>query len=514
MTRFLWPLLGHSRVREVRLARAEIDRERLAPALRDAERSRALLDRMRLVARDPHVTVGRTAEGVPFRVRLADLDGAHFWATGATGAGKSFAIAAVLDQVIEAILRGERIAIVVIVMQGFLADMLLGAIGRRLLTVSDAARAAFLGRLHVLRFHRGGALVPWNLLAREDGVSVLEQGAAYAEVIEQVLGARFGSRQELAMSMLLAVAIEQGLSLPELRAELNRIDLIAARGARSAIPEVRLYFTERFRRESAASLDGIRSRLDLLLRSEVTKAVLHGPERLPVERMLAPGSVTLMDFSGGPLTVEGSRALAGLAFQLLGFQTFNPRRPRDGFTLMVGDELQQALSPATIRVVDTLLTTARAHRVGLGIVHQALAQLPRELEEILSANARYRFVFRTSREESRRVGEFLPEPEDATAARAQERLVGRLPAGRMFFTDRLFDGGPMLLDAPRFEAPSLTALPTALREALERGALGVPRDELFRRAALAERATLSRIEGTPREALASTPDLVTRRRRP
>jgi hypothetical protein len=493
-------LLGHSRQRERALVDAALGREEAASrALAEADATRFAAD-MQALERVPHVVLGTTEAGARYRVPLADLDGAHGHATGATGSGKSFAIAGLLDQLIAHQLRGEPIALVVLALQGFLVDFVLGALGTRLLGVSESQREAVLGRLTVLRFHRGDFLTPWQLLVPDPAVPVLAQAAAYAEVIEQILGGRLGARQEASLTNLLALAMAGSppWTLPELRAYLHAPELLQKRAASLPLPEVRLFFRERFARESAASVDGLKSRLETLLRDESLRAVLTGPSRLDLRGCFSPGSVTLLDFGGAPLTFEGSRALAGLVLQALAFEVFNPRRPRDAMVMLVGDELQQALSGAGVRVMDALLTTARAQRVGTITIHQALSQLPRELHDLYATNVRMRWLFRPSRDELRAQTDLLPtDPADPGARVTEERLArfSNLPRQHLIFAERGGAFGPRVLQSPRFAPVALDRLPRDLRTALERGRAGVSRAELLTRARDHEAEAFARLEG-------------------
>lgn len=509
-------LLGHTRRREGRLIAEALGHEAAqSRAIAEAEAFR-LAEAMDSLGRASHVVLGTTEEGTPYRVPLRDLDGAHGHATGATGSGKSFAITALLDQLLVHLLRGELIALFVMALQGFLVDFVLGALGRRLLAAPQAVREAVLARLTVLRFHRGNFLTPWQLLVPDPHVSILVQAAAYAEVIEQILGGRIGARQEASLTNAFAISMggSPPWTLPELLAYLHAPEILRRRAEGVPLPGVQLFFRDRFPRESAASVDGLKARLETLLRDESLKAVLTGPERLDLAGCFRPGAITLIDFGGAPLAFEGSRALAGLILQAFAFEVFNPRRSREAQVLLVGDELQQALSGAGIRVMDALLTTARAQRVGTITIHQALSQLPRELHDLYQTNVRFRWLFRPSREELRAQPDLLPaDPTNTTSRTVTEERLARftnLPRQTLIFAERGGAFGPRVLRAANFEPTPLDRLPPGLRHTLERGRAGVPREELLARARAHETAAFSRIEAAK---VPHTPDVSRRRRR-
>jgi hypothetical protein len=502
-------LLGLTRSRERTLARQALQTEEDAANADDPR----LLDALGRTAREPGIVLGRTERHTRVRALLRELRGMHLHVTGASGSGKSFVVASLIRDLLRLQHEGLPIAIIVFVCQGFLGDIALGLRAAELATQSHAGQRGLLDRTHVHRFFRGGALTPWQLIAAEPSIATMVQAGAQAEVLEQVLGARFGGRQELLLTNLLALAIVNGWTLLELRAYLSRPEELARQGMRCPIAEVAAYFRERFLRESRTTIDGVRSQLDLLLRDPALRAVLSGPTRFDLGRSFAPGALSVIDVSGAVLALEGARAIASLMLLSIAFQTFDPRRERNASVFFVTDELQQALSPVATRVLCTLLETARAHDVSVTACHQGLFQLPAALAESLATNARHRLLFRASRDEARaqldllssRVGAGTRGATDA----ARIEFATRMPSRRFIYTDRGAPFGPTVLDAEPFVPFDLRTLSPELLGQLERGATGVDRASLIAHAEAQEtRAFAAGIDARAWQ----TPDVLASRR--
>lgn len=536
---WLLALVGLSYLVEQRRAEAAIRAERAlyTAAIReeDTRFARVMAGR----GTGESLLLGHTEDGTPYRFPLRDFP-AHLWISGGTGSGKSTASATWVRQLYEHMLAGAEISLVLVVMQGFSGDMVLRALGATLLGRAPEVVDAALSRLVVAQFFRGTHLPEWQLLARDPSVPIMVQAAALAEVLEIAVGATHGNRLEVVNTMVFALAIEAGLTLQELRVLLYDPEALAALAARSSLPEVRLYVTHRLARERA-QVDAVGARLDLLLRVEAARAVLAGPGTLNFRDCFRPGHVTILDYSGEGMGAEGAkRALAAVALQYLSMAIFDPRRERVGTTIIVADEIQEALTPATTRMLSRWVSTSRAMGASLVSIHQsAEAQLPREFATLLSTNIRLRVLGRSGREDAMApsAAEFLPRtgrvprprlPGDPPAARpewlsrAEEaefraRELGTLPQRTFFIHDRLAPFGTRRVVAPDFDVPELDALPEWLRARLLRGATGRSREELLARAReLEERASASAAAaegGTPRRTrraplATETPDIV------
>lgn len=533
---FLLRLVGLSRFLErLRAERAiKADRALFTAAVREDDTR--FVDTMTVREDEPAIVLGHALDGTPYRFPLRDLPGQHMWISGGTGSGKSTMVAAWVRELLTAMVQGAPVSLVFVVMQGFLGDMVLRALGDVLVRSAPQQAERILSRLLVAQFFRGSHLPEWQILVRDPSVPIMVQASAVADVLEASVGAVLGSRQEVALTMLLALAIELGLGLQELRALIYDVESLTQLATRSTLPEVRLYILHRLARERA-QLDGIGARLDLLLRVESARAVLAGPGTLDLRASFRAGSVTIMDFSGEGMGAEAAkRTLAAVALQYLSYAIFDTRRPRDGTTIIVADEMQEALTPATTRMLARWVTTSRAFGASLISIHQSTVQLPREFLTLLSTNIRLRAIGRSGREDAAASTEFLPRtgrvprtrmPGDPPLARpeflsrseeAEFRVnqAANLPQRHTFLTDRLAPFATREIVAPEFDAPELAALPQALRMRLLRGRAGVPRDELLRRARDIEARSIASMTAPPTPTRAGrrgppvpeTPDIV------
>lgn len=514
---WLLSLLGLSR--RVERSRAETAMRLEARAL-GAELSEdvARFDAAMAERASPNVyTLGKTPEGVSYLQRPEDLWPHHLWVVGATGSGKSTLVATWFRAALRRLLAGEPLAFVFVVLQGFLGDMVLRAMADALGRASPGEIDACLSRLLVARFFRGTHLPEWQLLTPETSVPTLVQAAAVGEVLESAVGAPLGGRQETALTMLLALAIEQRLTLAVLRRLVYEPEALRALAERSALAEVRLYALHRLVRERA-QLEGIASRLDALLRVEAARAVLAGPGTIDWHACFRPGSITLLDFSGEGMGAESAKStLAGIALKYLSMAIFDARRRREGHTVIVADEVQEALTPATTRLLSRWVTTTRAFDASLVSIHQSVAQLPRDFYTLLSTNIRLRVVGRGGREDAVAAQEFLPPTGRVLRARrpgeplsrraeflsraeeveAQTRRVMTLPPRHFLLADRLAPFAPREIIAETFDVPSWEAVPGALRTRLERGRGGVRVRELLRRAEALEAEASPSTEASP-----------------
>lgn len=498
-----WRLAGLSRATELARARSACAQDERALRGQLASDAARLHTAMTQRAGHPHVVLGTTSGGTRYVLPVADFHGLFGQITASTGSGKSYLAGQVLaDLLVFAVFTGLA-AVIVFDMKGELADLTLRWIGGYLARLSWSARQAVFSRLLVLRFFKGAYLPEWNLLARDPAVPILTQAHAFAETMEAALGTELGIRQSPATTALTALGVETARSTLALRYLLHDPDTCAHLAEQSGIPDVRLYVHTRLERERTA-LDGVAARLDALLRVEPIKAALAGPGILDLRRCYIPGTITILDLGGAPLGAESQkRALAALTLTRLTWAGFDaPERPPGAFTMIIADELQEALVPATVRHVERVVTTGRSSHLGLLSIHQSVEQLPAELRAILSTNVRLRVLGRSGEADARLSAEWLPHtgllpnprlpgmpapahPEflsEAQELRHRIAELGKLPRQTFLVADRAAAFGPCVLRAPDFHPPTWDELDSEIAEAVQRGAVGQPRAELVRRA--------------------------------
>jgi hypothetical protein len=219
MSGYSWLLraAGHDRHRERALAEAsrENDRRDVQRTLAaDEDQFKAAMDE---VAKAPHVVLGTTRTGVPYRVRLDDLVNLPSWITAGSGGGKSRLTASIFESIVRQLADGENVSAIAIDGKGETVDLLLRGIAAVAAALHGRARERLLSRLRVLRFFDPTALPSWPILAPVPGIPIVTQADTVAETLmDAVPDATVGPRQKSALAAVLALAIEIGTPLPAL----------------------------------------------------------------------------------------------------------------------------------------------------------------------------------------------------------------------------------------------------------------------------------------------------------
>ncbi|MER5302813.1 DUF87 domain-containing protein [Streptomyces lasiicapitis] len=141
-----------------------------------------------------------------------------------------------------------------------------------------------------------------------------------------------------------------------------------------------------------------------LLRPFIREALAGGTSTVDLEQILDEGGICLVRIPRGTLGAEtthlfGSVIVAG-TWHVAMRRARLPQAQRRDASLYV-DEAHHFLNlPYTL---DDLLAEARGYRLSMTLAHQYLRQLPKELEEGISANARTKIFFNASPEDARRL---------------------------------------------------------------------------------------------------------------
>ncbi|TQM05993.1 helicase HerA domain-containing protein [Pseudonocardia kunmingensis] len=138
-----------------------------------------------------------------------------------------------------------------------------------------------------------------------------------------------------------------------------------------------------------------------LLRPFVRDALAAGPSTVDMNEIL-DGGICLVRIPKGSLGEETTRLIGSLtvaaAWQATTARAATPQRLRRDAALVI-DEAHNFLNlPYPI---EDMLAEARGFRVALTLAHQHLGQLPRELREGLSTNARSKIFFNSGPEDAR-----------------------------------------------------------------------------------------------------------------
>ena len=536
-------MAGYDASRERRLAeasrgveRAALDRDSRADETRFVAYGDAL-------ARLPHVVLGTTATGAPYRISLDDLTSLPSWTTAGTGAGKSRMVGALMQQVVAAIAGGAPLALLEIEGKGEGADMLLRTIASEAERLPARERETFFGRVNTFRFFDRDVLPSWPLLSPVPGVSILAQAEAFAEILMEVgADTTVGPRQRSTLAAFSAACIESRVPAVAWPWILSTPREVAALGARSAIPSVRLGLA-RFEREPQGSIDGLIARIETLLRVPSLRAVISGQQTFEFMSCFEPGAITVLDFGRADLGARAAvRALGSLAISAAIGSAFDPRRHVRGTTMIVVDEPQTLMTSVTLGQFERAVSLGRSFGAGgLALVHQGATQLPLELQTILNTNVPLRILGRSSAADANAASEWLPRtgrvprsrvPGSAAGAkgflttgeelRFRVEELGRLPPRHFLVSDRRASFAPRVVRSPEYAPPPWSAIDPAIAERVRRGSVGAPRRELEERVRQIEEQAAARLAehlateessgGRRRGAPPSTPDVVSQPR--
>ncbi|MEU7140427.1 type IV secretion system DNA-binding domain-containing protein [Nocardia sp. NPDC046473] len=139
-----------------------------------------------------------------------------------------------------------------------------------------------------------------------------------------------------------------------------------------------------------------------LLRPFVRDALAAGPCTVDLGEILDHGGICLARLPKGTLTEDTTRLFGSLLVArtwqaITARAATEPARRADASLVL--DEAHNFLNLAT--PVEDMLAEARSLRLGLVLAHQNLSQLPRELRDGISANARNKIIFSASPEDAR-----------------------------------------------------------------------------------------------------------------
>ncbi|MEI7511912.1 MAG: hypothetical protein WCK01_00420 [Candidatus Uhrbacteria bacterium] len=503
---------GHERVLAARTIGH--DRSALTTALRQDDAT--FVEEMTRRSRGNHVRVGTTEEGHAYAYQLP-LSNFRGDVTGDPGSGKTRLVGLTVAHV--ALLVLERQAelgdgVIVVDPKQELASLVLRALAAHLGRLPRHARRAQLRRLQIFRPF-GRRTRSFGLLSRIASVEPMTQAAVIVEALESLTrgGLQLGVRQDPALRALLALAISCGWSLVELRIALHEPMTIVEAAKGCPLPDVRIYFSTRWAREPRSVLDGVASRLDLLLSTASLKGVFSGAGPALDMKGALEGGVCIVDTSGAPLGAEGAaRVLNAMAISTIGFAAFDPERRVSGTSLVVIDEVQvPAVVPSVASTLEALYSRGRSFGIAPLVIHQAASQLPTDLRLLLDSTVNARIVGQGSRAEMTAAAHWLPStsllprtrgpgarpsPElellsEAEEQRERVRAVASLGPRSFLMAGRGL-GAARIVRSADFDPPPWHALDPDVLAELEEAA-GVPVAEALARAREIEEAAAARI---------------------
>ena len=334
-----------------------------------------------------------TASRRPVAVRIADARH-HLHILGPTGVGKS----ALLARTILADAEAER-GLIVIDPKGDLVTDVLSRLPRRfadrvvLFDADSPAPPPCINPLDISQHgHAGLDLAVDNLVT----------------IFRRVFAQWWGPRTDDVMrASLLTLCAQPGTATLEDLPRLLTEPAFRARVTRTTTDPVLRGFWEGYEQLSDAAraqvigplLNKLRA---FLLRPFVRAAIAAGPSTVEFADVLDHGGICLARLPKGSLGEETSRLVGSLlvarTWQAATARARQPANDRADAALVL-DEAHNFLNLST--PVEDMLAEARGLHLSLLLAHQNLAQLPRDLRDGISANARNKIIFAVSPDDAR-----------------------------------------------------------------------------------------------------------------
>lgn len=469
-------------------------------------------EEMQKGAADPsRVPLGTAARERKLEVTipLEDLvGGGHALVLGGSGSGKTRCMASVALNVLERVARDpDSLGFILVDFKGEFTALMKRLLGNLIDRLPSRIANRLIDRYVVVNPFSRAALPPLQILKPEPGMDPEEQAYDAATVIERMSGAALGVKQDEFCFFFLLFGILGGYSLPMLAEILSTPGALATAAAASTSSRVRGFFAPGVKL-SAASLDGVRARLNALLRLPSSRLMLGAKSCISFSNIVASkvafidvgsppfGSEDIARFFGGWFTLKLHRALFERSEADLG-------RP----VLVMVDEFQEGLAAAGVaEQYERVLMMVRSKAVGLALVTQGMAAVTKvsaALPKIIETNCPTRLLFRSSEEDARNARGMLqltgrrprgPTPPWADAPRSpfmtpeeeREALIQELthlPLRHFYFLNRRTETPAELVRAKRVEPAPVRFRSKELAWRLENGALAAPVKELERAAA-------------------------------
>lgn len=424
------------------------------------------------------VALGRaeTAQGWQW-VRTDRFLASHILTTGATGTGKSREIAAVLYQILRAQI------------PTFLVDLKseLSGVAVDTLVPALAHQGIDVGPIRVVRPFDPKFVPLLRLTEPEVGVSREIQALNLATALGEAVGEDLKIRMHRAFLRLCSLAIEKNLPLPVIAEWASNPQQFTREARSSSDPQVKRYASHEFARESRASLDALRARLDELFHLREIRLALSAPTCLSFPETLESG-LTIFDLGSPPAGAE--LAVRFIGGPILGRLTRAVlSRPPGKPCLIVYEEFQEILGKHQVEQFKRLLALSRFKGVCLWFSNQQIAQIDDVdpmLRRILRTNAGLEMIFRSSIEDAAKLSQGLSirRPHESLAA-ARQRFtedVASLPQREFYLWVKDAPYGPQRIRSPKMDLEELDTLGRQLsiedRLAIQRGVVSISVDQV------------------------------------
>lgn len=407
-------LFGNDEAAAQRAERAALDRVTAVPLVDP----RFHAEMAQLAARPREaITLGAAAADPRVTVRVPTTEagiGGHTVVLGGSGTGKTMLALALARERLRRFARDPD-------SEGFYAHdhkaefvpLLCEVIGELADELPKAEARRLLDRLVVINPFSTEALVPFQILKPEPGVAPELQAFEATTLVNRLGGAACGVNQDDFLYKGLLACVTLDISMPEFARLLDRPAEFCALAAQCPSAEARSYFAEGVR-VTAAALQGVRARIDRLLRLPATRQMLGAKDALPLRKLMST-HVVLVNDGAPPLGCEDIgafwRGLLALKFTRAIFERApeEAARPVAAFV----DEWQEGLAAGgdIADHYERVLSMARSRGVFLTLLSQSLAGAARvsaSLPKIVATNTNTQILFRASIEDARAMAHMLP----------------------------------------------------------------------------------------------------------
>lgn len=438
--------------------------------------ARACAEHDAVVAHATKVTTGlalgtaRNSAGTDVLVRLPHgQEAAHAVITGATGSGKTTAVCgAWLPQRYTL----PRPAVATVDGKGDMFGLSMRAWAQYgALRGSDTEREAMRKRPFIVDLSARD-LPAFNVLRTFPGETAEARAYDVTLALDRYFGSIMGSHQESSLRNGCVLAIEHGLTLPDLVSLFENDTLRGWLASQSKHREVREFFLRTWHTGiPERSKETLVSRLRALLFSESLRLALSADDLIDLPGILDRGDPIWVFCGRGPnLAEEQARGFASLLVQLLLTAAYNRGTGQRRRYILVLDEVGQLVdAPAVEDRLVSAMSIARTFGLSIWTVFQHFQMISPKLRDAIVTNADVVALFRTSRENILPFGDFLPavDPEmlrqtltDGSAEltrgavrRRQLEAIQRLDTGACVFYDRRRPHRAIWLNVPDVDPP-------------------------------------------------------------
>jgi hypothetical protein len=368
-------------------------------------------------AKDEILKLGRSVlePDLPVCVPFDELVGrGHGVVTGSTATGKSFLLLLIALATLKRIARQPH------AMGFWVSDHkseLVAYLQKLLAGLADELPAAegyaLLDRLVVLNPFSAEALVPMSLTRPDPGVAPEIHAWEVASLVNRIAGPGLGVKQDDLLQQLLLMAAVDNISFAKLVDLTSDPTALLATALRSSSEQVRTHFRGGLR-VSGASLDGVRARLNRLVRLPTMRLQLGAENTLSFPDLLA-SRIVLVDVGSPPRGCEDIAAfwagLLNLKFTRAVFSRSHADAARPVLALI--DEWQESLQGDGDVASDyeKLLAMARSRGVSMYLCSQSLAgaaKVSATLPRVVATNTALQWCFRVSPDDARLLAPQLP----------------------------------------------------------------------------------------------------------